>query len=94
MHTGSHNLSSGTLENDWQDLLKVPPKDNGKATKGPIRVVQISKRVINSLHNVMMLHGCFIPNDQVSMRDQSSQGGIFGDGAKGELIAGDRDLKA
>ena len=93
-HTGSHNLSSGTLEDHWQDLLKVPTKNNGKSTKRPVTVVQISKRAINSLHDMMMLHRCLIPNDQVSVTDQSSKRGVFGDGAKRGLIAGDGDLEA
>jgi len=75
-------LRSGTLENDRQDLLKVTTKDNGKTTKGLVRIVQIFERVVNSLHDVMMQHGCFIPNDQVSLTDQRSQRGVFGDGAK------------
>ena len=69
LYTGSHNLSSGTLENHWQDLLKVPSKNNGKSTKRPVTVVQVSKRAINSLYDMVMLHGCFIPNNQVSIID-------------------------
>src|ERR1700733_4064672 len=81
-HTGSHNLCSGTLENDRQDLLKVATKNNGKTTKGLLRVAQIPKGAISCLHDVTMLHGCLIPNDQVSLTDQSSQVGVFGDGAE------------
>jgi hypothetical protein len=38
LYTGSHNLSPGTLKDDWQDLLKVPTKDNSETTKGLVRV--------------------------------------------------------
>jgi hypothetical protein len=38
LHTGSYNLSPGTLEDDRQDLLKVSTKDNSKTTKGLVRV--------------------------------------------------------
>jgi hypothetical protein len=61
----SHNLSPGTFENNWQDLLKVTTKNNGKTTKGLFRVVQLPKGAINCLHNMSMLHGSLIPNDQV-----------------------------
>src|SRR6266576_6125459 len=61
LHTGSYNLSPRTLKDNWQDLLKVSTKDNSKSTKGPVRVMQISKRTIHCLHNVSMLHGCLIP---------------------------------
>src|SRR5713101_1934155 len=81
-YAGPYNLRSGTLENDRQDLLKVTTKDNGKTTKGLVRIAQIFERAVNSLHDVTMQHGCFIPNDQVSLTDQSSQRGVFGDGAK------------
>src|SRR5882757_1214068 len=79
LHTGSYNLSSRTLENDWQDLLKVSTKDNSKTTKGLVRVAQILKGTMHCLHNVTMLHGCLIPYDQVSLTDQSSQLGVFRD---------------
>jgi len=92
-HTGSYNLCSRTLKNNWQDLLKVFTKDNSKATKGPVRVAQIPKGAINCLHNMSVLHGCLIPNDQVSLIDQSSQLGVYVDGAKGGLKTGNRDLK-
>jgi len=81
-YAGPYNLRSRTLENDRQDLLKVTTKDNGKTIKGLVRIAQIFERAVNSLHDVTMQHGCFIPNDQVSLTDQSSQRGVFGDGAK------------
>jgi len=92
-HTGPYNLSSGTLENDWQDLLKVSTKDNSKTTKGLVRVAQIPKGAIHCLHNMTVLHGCLIPYDQVSVKDQGSKWGVFGDGAYGRLMTGNRDLE-
>jgi hypothetical protein len=56
LQTGTHNLSSETLENDRQDLLKIPTKNNDKTTKGLIRVTQISKSAIHYLYNVLMLN--------------------------------------
>src|ERR1700733_16049545 len=56
LHTGSHNLSSGTLKDDWQDLLKVATKNNVKTTKGLLRVAQIPKGATNCVHDVTMLH--------------------------------------
>jgi hypothetical protein len=94
LQAGSHNLSPGTLEHDWQYLLKVTTKDNRKATKGSVRVTQIPKGAINCLHVVTMHHGCLIPNDQVSVTDQSSEVGVFGDGAEGGLMNRNRDLEA
>jgi hypothetical protein len=82
LHTGSYNLSLGTLEDDQQDLLKVPTKDNSKTTKGLVRVAQIFKEAINCLHDVTMLHGCLIPYDQVSLMNQISQLGVFRDGVE------------
>src|SRR5260370_42102159 len=41
-----------------------------------------------------MLHGSLIPNDQVSLTNQLCQLRVFGEGAKGCLIAGNRDLEA
>src|SRR6266852_2810731 len=81
-YAGTDNLRSGTLDNDRQDLLKVATKYHGKTTKGLVRITQIPKRAINCLHDVTMLHGCLIPNDQVSLTDQSSQRGVFGDEAE------------
>jgi hypothetical protein len=82
LHTGTHNLSPGTLEDDWQNLLKVPTKDNSETTKGSEIVAQIPERAIHCLHDVFMLHGCLIPNDQVSTTNQISQLGGFGDVAE------------
>ena len=94
LHAGTNNLSPGTLENDRQDLLKVTTKNDSKATKRLVRVPQVPKRAIHSLHDVAVLHGGLIPYDQVSVTDQGSKLGVLGDVAECGLMARDRDLEA
>ena len=43
LHTCAYHLSSTTLKDDWQDLLKVPTKNNRKTTKRLIKAVQVFK---------------------------------------------------
>jgi hypothetical protein len=91
---GSHNCSSGTFKNDWEDLLKVSTKNNSNTTKGLIRATQVLKGLMNCLYNMTMLHGCLIPYNQVCLTDQIRQVSVLVNAANGVLIDRDRDFKA
>src|SRR5258708_8396418 len=67
LHTGPHNLSSRTLEDNRQNLLEVTTKHYGNTTKGPIRVTPVPEGAIHCFHDVVVLHRSLIPNDQVSL---------------------------
>ena len=56
--------------------------------------MQVPEGAIHCLHDVAMLHGSLIPNDQVSLGNQPCQLGVLGNITKGGLITGNRDLKA
>src|SRR5882672_10275450 len=90
-----YSLASGTLDDNRQDLPKVPTKDNTKATKGLFRVVKdVSESAIHCLHIVTMLHSGLIPNEQVSNKNQHCQLRAFRDNEDRRLMARHRDLQA
>src|SRR6202023_478730 len=72
LHAGIDNVWPGSLDDDRKDLLKVSTKDNRKATKGSIGVANIPEGAVDSLMKVTMLHGCLIPNDQISIANEIS----------------------
>ena len=95
LHAGSHNLWPGTLEDNRKDLLKVSTKDNAKTTKWLVLTVpQIFKSGVNCPHNVLVLHGCLIPDDQVSFANQLCQVRLFLNVAGCRLSTGNGDLEA
>jgi len=90
-----YSLASGTLDDNRQDLPKVPTKDNTKTTKRLFRVVKdVSESAIHCLHIVTMLHKGLIPNDQVSHMNQLCQLRGFRDTTDRRFMARDGDLKA
>ena len=90
-----YSLASGTLDDNRQDLPKVPTKDNTKTTKRLFRVVKdVSESVIHCLHVMVMLHRGLIPNDQVSHTNQLCQLRGFRDTADRRLMARNGDLEA
>jgi hypothetical protein len=62
LHAGFDNLSPGTLNDNRKDLLKVPTKNNKKTTKWLVKVPQVFEGAIDSLYDMLVLHGCLISN--------------------------------
>ena len=73
LHTGIDHIWLESLDDKRKDLLKVSTKDNRKATKGSIGIVNVLEDVVDSLMDVMMLHRCFIPYNQISVVNEISQ---------------------
>ena len=73
MHAGIDNIRPGTLDDNRKDLLKVSTKDNKKATKGSIGIANVLEGAVDGLMDVIMLHRCFIPYDQIGVANEISQ---------------------
>jgi len=95
LDAGCYSLASRTLDDNWQDLSKVPTKDDSQATKRLYRVIEdVSESTIHCLHIMAMLHWGLIPDDHVSHSDQLCQLRGFRDITDRRLMARDGDLKA
>src|ERR1700724_210128 len=93
LHAGIHNIWAGSLDDDRKDLLKVATKDNTKAAKGSIGVANVPEGAVDSLMKVTMLHGCLIPNDQISIANEISDIRGLGNSTGGRLMDEEGNFK-
>src|ERR1700724_93297 len=93
LHAGIDYIWAGSLDDDRKDLLKLATKDNRKAAKGSIGVANIPEGAVDSLMKVTMLHGCLIPNDQISIANEISDIRGLGDSTGGRLMDEEGNFK-
>ena len=62
----SNDLLSGTPGNNKEDLAEVTTKDHSDASKRAVRLQEVLEGAIKSFNGMAVLHGSFIPDDDVS----------------------------